>query len=80
MSQTLTQNQLIEIRRVKAALAGAGNTINPECFIGPTGPRGDFGPTGPPGPTGPVSPYIFAGGSASSTYSVGPAFNAGGAA
>lgn len=49
MSQTLTPSQLLEIRRVKAMVAGAGTTINPECFIGPAGPQGDIGPTGPTG-------------------------------
>jgi hypothetical protein len=43
MSQTLSPSQLLEIRRVKAMVAGAGSTINPECFIGPTGPTGPAG-------------------------------------
>jgi len=38
MSQTPTPSQLLEIRRVKAMVAGAGGTINPECFLWPTGP------------------------------------------
>lgn len=46
MSQTLTPSQLLEIRRVKAMVAGAGSTINPECFLGPPGPEGPTGPTG----------------------------------
>lgn len=46
MSQTLTPSQLLEIRRVKAMIAGAGDTINPECFLGPPGPDGPTGPTG----------------------------------
>jgi hypothetical protein len=46
MSQTLTPSQLLEIRRVKAMVAGAGQTINPECFLGPPGPDGPTGPTG----------------------------------
>lgn len=65
MSQTLTPSQLIEIRRVKAALAGAGGTIDPYCFIGPTGDTGATGstgaqgiqgPTGATGPRGPTGP------------------------
>ena len=49
MSQTLTPSQLLEIRRVKAMVAGAGSTISPECFIGPPGPEGPTGPSGDPG-------------------------------
>lgn len=45
----MTPSQLLEIRRVKAMLAGAGTTMDPQCFLGPTGPTG---PTGPPGATG----------------------------
>ena len=41
-----------------------------------SGGGGGGGPTGPPGP---VTPYIFDGGDASSTYSVGPAFDCGNA-
>jgi hypothetical protein len=70
MSQTLSESQLIEIRRVKAMVAGAGNTINPQCFLGPTGP---------PGPTGPSFTFVFNGGGASNDYTSGPSFNVGGA-
>jgi hypothetical protein len=35
-------------------------------------------PTGPTGPTGPITPYIFDGGSPTSSYAVGPAFDCGG--
>jgi hypothetical protein len=44
---------------------------------GPTGDTGSTGPTGTTGPTGPVSYYIFDGGSAYSTYFLGPAFDCG---
>jgi hypothetical protein len=50
MSQTPTPSELIEIRRVKAMIAGA--TYNTDCFIGPQGPAGPAGPTGPAGPAG----------------------------
>jgi len=40
---------------------------------------GGGGGEGPTGPTGPVAPYIFDGGSAASTYSLGPAFDCGSA-
>ena len=43
---------------------------------GPTGPSG--GGTGSTGPTGPVTSYIFDGGSPSSSYINGPAFDCGG--
>ena len=80
MSQTLTPSQLLEIRRVKAMVAGAGQTINPECFLGPAGPTGPCctGPTGggtggggggADGPTGPTGP---AGGGGSGTGGTGP--------
>jgi len=49
MSQTPTPSDLLEIRRVKAMVAGAGNTINPQCFLGPQGPPGAQGPQGPRG-------------------------------
>ncbi len=39
---------------------------------------GSLGPQGPQGPSGPITPYIFDGGSPSSTYFVGPAFDCGG--
>ena len=47
MSHTPTPSELIEIRRVKAMVAGAGNTINPQCFLGSQGPVGPVGPRGP---------------------------------
>jgi len=53
---------------------------------GTTGPAGDTGPTGdassvtgPTGPTGPVTSFIFDGGGASNTYTLGPAFDCGNA-
>ena len=49
MSSGMTPSQLLEIRRVKAMVAGAGTTMDPQCFLGPTGPTG---PTGPAGSTG----------------------------
>lgn len=45
---------------------------------GPIGATGTTGPIGPTGATGPVIPYIFDGGSPTSTYFVGPAFDCGG--
>jgi hypothetical protein len=47
---------------------------------GATGPTGSTGPAGvgATGATGPTVPYIFDGGSPSSIYSVGPAFDCGG--
>ena len=57
--------------------------------VGPPGPQGPPGPpgppgggtgsgiTGPPGPTGPVTSYIFDGGTAGSSYILGPAFDCG---
>jgi hypothetical protein len=47
-------------------------------FLGPTGPTGIEGATGIQGPTGFNTYYIFDGGFPSSTYTVGPAFDAGG--
>ena len=49
MSSGITPSQLLEIRRVKAMIAGAGTTMDSQCFLGPTGPTG---PTGPPGAKG----------------------------
>ena len=46
---SITPSQLLEIRRVKAMVAGAGTTMDPQCFLGPTGPTGA---TGPPGSKG----------------------------
>lgn len=45
---------------------------------GPIGSTGATGIIGPTGATGPVVPYIFDGGSPTSTYFVGPAFDCGG--
>lgn len=62
---------------------GAGNTgpagpMGPEGPIGPAGINGAPGPAGPPGPPGATTSYIFDGGSPSTNYTVGPAFNCGG--
>ena len=48
---------------------------------GPTGPTGAVGPTGAgsTGPTGSVGAYIFDGGNAASSYTIGPAFDCGNA-
>ena len=40
MSTSLTPSQLTEIRRVKSMVSVVGPTVNPSCFIGPTGPAG----------------------------------------
>lgn len=47
---------------------------------GAPGPTGEAGTTGETGPTGAITSYIFDGGSPSTDYIVGPAFDAGGAA
>lgn len=52
MSSGMTPSQLLEIRRVKAMIAGAGTTMDPTCFLGPTGATGPTGPTGAAGSTG----------------------------
>ena len=52
MSQTPTPSQLLEIRRVKAMVAVTGSTINPQCFLGDTGPAGPAGADGFTGDTG----------------------------
>lgn len=49
MSSGMTPSQLLEIRRVKAIIAGAGTSLDAQSFLGPTGPTG---PTGPAGATG----------------------------
>jgi len=58
-----------------------GPTGAPSAVPGPTGatgpPNGPPGPIGPTGPTGPVTAYIFDGGTAGSSYTVGPAFDCG---
>lgn len=51
--------------------------IGPPGPAGPPGPTGTTGTTGPTGPTGPVTSYIFDGGTAGSSYIVGPAFDCG---
>jgi hypothetical protein len=50
----------------------------PALIQGPQGIQGLQGVQGLQGPQSPVIPYIFEGGSPSSTYSVGPAFDCGG--
>jgi hypothetical protein len=64
------------------------NTLPYGGFTGPTGVTGPAGfgstgatgagDTGATGPTGPIIAYIFDGGQPSTSYVVGPAFNAGG--
>jgi hypothetical protein len=82
MSCGLTQNELIEIRRVKALIAGNGGTINAQCFQGPPGPvgptgsgsgsgTGATGSTGYTGMTGPTGPAGIPG-SATNTGASGP--------
>jgi hypothetical protein len=69
-----------------AAGGGGGGSTGPTGADGPTGAAGEVGPSGadgapgPTGPTGPVTSYIFDGGSAASTYFLGPAFDCGNAA
>jgi len=46
---------------------------------GATGPMGPTGEIGMTGPTGPITSYIFDGGGASNTYTLGPAFDCGNA-
>lgn len=45
MAARVTPSQLLEIRRVKAMVAGAG-TMDGSCFTGPAGPTGPTGPAG----------------------------------
>jgi hypothetical protein len=56
MSSRLAPSDLLEIRRVKAMISGAGSAFDASCFMGPPGPTGPDGPPGPsggpPGPTG----------------------------
>jgi len=52
--QSLTPSGLLEIRRVRAMLAGSGSTTNSSTFEGPPGPPGPPGPQGPPGPPIPL--------------------------
>jgi hypothetical protein len=63
---------------------GAASVVTgPTGRTGPTGPRGTDGivgvdgATGPTGPVGAVTAFVFDGGSPSSNYSVGPAFDCG---
>jgi len=58
---------------------GTTGTTGPTGPTGYNGTTGTTGPTGPTGPTGEVvySATVFDGGSASSTYPLGPAFDCG---
>jgi len=57
-----------------------GPTGDASTVTGPTGPTGAASNvTGPTGPTGPVTSFIFDGGGASNTYTLGPAFDCGNA-
>jgi len=62
---------------------GPPGPAGPAGPAGPTGPPGSgtgsgvTGPTGPTGPAGPVTSYIFDGGTAGSSYILGPAFDCG---
>ena len=60
--------QIIDASGNAILLTAAGNS---------GGGGGGGGERGPTGPTGPVAPYIFDGGSAASTYALGPAFDCG---
>jgi len=61
-------------------LHGPTGTTGPTGYNGTTGATGDASSvTGPTGPTGPVTSFIFDGGSASNTYTLGPAFDCGSA-
>jgi len=71
---------------VISIVAGTNITISPANGQGVVtinsrggGGGGGGGATGATGATGAVAPYIFDGGNASSTYYVGPAFDAGNA-
>jgi hypothetical protein len=57
---------------------GIPGTANNTGATGPTGYIGVDGATGPTGPTGTVAPYVFDGGTPTSSYVVGPAFDCGG--
>ena len=46
MSAGLTPSDLLEIRRVKAMIAGSAGMINPDVFQGATGATGSTGPAG----------------------------------
>ena len=56
---------------------GSTGPTGPTGVTGPTGFNGTAGSTGATGPTGPVIATVFDGGSASSSYSLGPAFDCG---
>jgi len=61
-------------------LHGPTGTTGPTGYNGTTGATGDASSvTGPTGPTGPVTSFIFDGGGASNTYTLGPAFDCGSA-
>ena len=58
--------------------AGAASTVaGPQGPQGPAGSNGASGPQGPQGPAGPVLAYTFDGGSPTTNYSGGPAFDCG---
>ena len=62
-------------------LTGATGATGPQGLngaSGATGPIGFTGATGPQGASGPVTAYIFDGGSPSTDYTEGPAFDCGG--
>ena len=52
MSSGLSSGGLTEIRRVKSLISGSAGTVDPKCFLGPTGIQGPTGPAGIQGPTG----------------------------
>ena len=60
--------------------AGATGPTGSPGYVGADGATGPTGPTGigATGPAGPVTSYIFDGGSPTSNYIVGPAFDCGG--
>jgi hypothetical protein len=59
--------------------AGIDGATGPTGHTGAPGYDGETGATGATGATGPITYYIFDGGVPASTYTEGPAFNAGGA-
>ena len=66
----LFTNYYITFDIVGGGTSGTGGT-------GSTGPTGATGATGNTGPTGPITSYIFDGGSSTSVYTLGPAFDCG---
>ena len=62
---------------VSLAIPGVTGTTGTTGSTGPTGTTGATGSTGTTGPRGPITSYIFDGGTAGSSYIVGPAFNCG---